>query len=920
MKTFLEYVAADIIRRYGTELSKTAVVFPNKRAALFMNDYLAREAKRPLWSPKYITISGLFRSQSELIVADPIKLVGDLHKSYAEVTKSNESLDSFYGYGEIMAADFDDIDKSMADAEKVFANVGGLKEMDDTSYLTEEQRDALRRFFGVFKDEDTELKRRFKELWNNLYSIYANYNERLAKQGLAYEGMLYRGVANDERASFDMDRYLFVGFNLLSKVEQRLFDRLKAMGKAKFYWDYDTYYINDSEAGRYIKTFKERYGNELDDENTDIYSRFAESKDITFASASTEDVQARYITHWLKADERRIRQGRRTAVVMCDEQLLTTAIHCFPDEARQINITTGYPLAQMLYGPIASLDDKLRALLSLKITGEKPEEWLDGIISSIERITKDNAWIKEKPLLAEALFRTYKIGNRLKTMADSGDIKVDTPTLKKLMREIVRTTSIPFSGEPAVGIQLMGVLETRNLDFDSVLILSCNEGNMPRGISSSTSFIPYSVRKAYGLTTTDHIVAIYSYYFHRLLQRASDITITYNTSTSTMAKGEMSRYMLAMIAESDLNIKKVTLRAGSENDGISEPKAIDKSKRVMELLRNRFDIERQEAEKGKAPTALLSATAINTYSACQLKFYYKYVACLREPDNDDDTIDGRTFGNIFHDSAKEIYEKMAEGNNSLITKAVIEKVKADEDYLKSVIDKAFRKNYFNIEGDDERKVEYNGLQLINFNVILTYIKKLLDIDGDIAPFNIVGLERDVMKRITVDAGNGMAFATTVGGRIDRMDSVTMTDSDGSNRRLRIIDYKTGAKEIDKKPTSVEDIFEGKGDHPDYYLQAILYADIARETVLSDNDTRTVSPAILFIQKAKVTDYDPTLIIDKLPIADVSTIAPAFDACLKNRINEIFDPATPFTPTDDIEKTCNYCPFIRLCGRRPKEKK
>lgn len=908
MKTFLEYVAADIIGKWGRDLARTAVVFPNKRAALFINDYLARLARKPLWSPKYITISELFRSQSNLIVGDPIKLVGDLHKSYVKVTGSDESLDHFYGYGQIMAADFDDIDKNLADAEKVFANVESLKEIDaDTSYLSPEQKETLRRFFGACKDGDTQLKANFIKLWNNLHSIYTDYNKRLQSQGLAYEGMLYRRVVADGSADFSLDRYIFVGFNLLSRVEQALFDKINATGKAFFYWDYDTYYIDDNEAGRYIKTFKERYKNQLDGEAKDIYSHFTEHKNITFASASTEDLQARYITHWLNDDGgRRMKAGRKTAVVMCDEQLLTTAIHCLPDEARGVNITTGYPLSQMLYGPVAAMDGQLQKLLSRKITGGDADKWIDDITSSIERIAKEKPQTKKNPLIAETLFRTYKIVCRLKTLTGNGDIQVDTPTLKRLLREIVRTTSIPFSGEPAVGVQLMGMLETRNLDFDNVLILSCNEGNMPKGIGG-TSFIPYSIRRAYGLTTSDHKVAIYSYYFHRLLQRAGDITIAYNTSTNNLARGEMSRYMLALLVEGRHKINRVALRAASQTDNSCDtPKPVEKSPRIMELLRKRFDLSMQQTKDDGQPQPLLAPTAINTYGKCQLMFYYRYVAGLTEPDNDENTIDPRTFGNIFHDAAMEIYAKMAEENNSLITRDAIRKTRDDKQYLKSVVDRAFRKNYFKTE--ENKKREYNGLQLINFNVILSYIDKLLAIDTQTTPFKIVGLEKDVMREITVDAGKDTKFNTTIGGRIDRMDSIETATEEGKGRRLRIIDYKTGANPIKKIPENIDDIFNGNGDHPDYYLQTLLYTDLARETLIGDDKTRTASPAIIFIQKAQTTDYDPTLIIGKHPIADESTIAADFNARLRERINEMFDPSKPFSPSDN----CKHCPYLRLC--------
>ena len=209
MKTFLETVAHDIITKHGTDLSRTAVVFPNKRASLFLNEHLARLADRPLWSPAYITISDLFRRHSKLATADPIKLICDLHKSFVACTGLNETLDHFYGWGQLLLSDFDDIDKNMADAAKVFANLRDIHEFDDASFLTEEQKEMLKKFFSNFSDDhNSELKRRFLELWSHFGDIFNDYNQRLGQQGLAYEGKLYREVVENPQLTFEYDTYL----------------------------------------------------------------------------------------------------------------------------------------------------------------------------------------------------------------------------------------------------------------------------------------------------------------------------------------------------------------------------------------------------------------------------------------------------------------------------------------------------------------------------------------------------------------------------------------------------------------------------------------------------------------------------------------------------------------------------------------
>ena len=298
MKSFLEYVAEDIIRKYGTQLARVAVVFPNKRASLFLDEHLAHVAGRPLWSPAYITISDLFRQHSRRSVADPIKLVCDLHKSFTRCTGIDETLDHFYSWGELMLSDFDDIDKNMADASKVLANVRDIHELDDISYLTDEQRTMLQQFFSNFSaDHNSELKERFLRLWSRFYDIYADFNKLLADQQLAYEGALYREVAQNDDTDFKYDMYLFVGFNMMQRAEQMLCRRLMQQGKARFYWDFDRYYTsgpNVPEAGHYIAQYLEAFPNELDVNDDDIYNHLADTdKHISYISAPTEKIPAR---------------------------------------------------------------------------------------------------------------------------------------------------------------------------------------------------------------------------------------------------------------------------------------------------------------------------------------------------------------------------------------------------------------------------------------------------------------------------------------------------------------------------------------------------------------------------------------------------------------------------------------------------
>ena len=243
--TFLSVVAKDLLDKAGNDLSGYNVVFPNKRAALFFNKALSQHCDKPIWSPTYLSIDDIFTEYSDAEKGDHIRLVIELYNSYQEVTHQKESLDEFYNWGELMLADFDDVDKHLADAQRVFRIIGNLHELDNVDYLTEEQQKVLQQFFSNFtKEHNSELKRRFLELWNKFYDIYTNYQERLRKQGIAYEGMLYRNALEKIKQHTPEGKYIFIGFNLLNDVEQQLFLILSKEGKAKFYWDYDAYFID----------------------------------------------------------------------------------------------------------------------------------------------------------------------------------------------------------------------------------------------------------------------------------------------------------------------------------------------------------------------------------------------------------------------------------------------------------------------------------------------------------------------------------------------------------------------------------------------------------------------------------------------------------------------------------------------------
>ena len=998
MKAFLKIVAKDMLEKYGTDMSDIAVVFPNKRASLFLNSYLAQLARKPIWTPTYITISDLFRRHTDLKVADPIKSICDLHKTFVKCTGIDETLDHFYGWGQLLLSDFDDVDKNMVDAKQIFANLSDIHELDDVSYLTDYQKQMIKKFFSNFSDDhNSELKKRFLQLWCHFYDIYVEFNKRLAQQGLAYEGALYRNVANNENIAFRHKKYLFVGFNMMQKVELNLCDRLMKQGKAAFYWDYDQYYMDgNNEAGHYIRQYLPYYPNELADyPQQEIYNNMTKNKDITYISAPTENIQARYVNTWLK-ENGRYKMGRNVAIVLSDESLLQSVIHSLPPEVGSINITIGYPLQQtpfysliqqliqlqgighpkfsdtyrLHYVLIAlrhpytryisekytdlqnKLNEQKRFYPSREFLSMDGDEGLSLLFRDLEGTNapkgtdKERGTDKEKdtasqdeynkklitylldvlrtigihakkledPLFHESLYRTYTLLNRLQDLIMAGDLQVDIITLERLIQQLIQTTSIPFHGEPAEGIQVMGVLETRNLDFDHILVLSCNEGKLPKGVNDS-SFIPFTLRNAYGLTTVENKVAIFAYYFHSMLQRAHDITLTYNNATEDGQSGEMSRFMLQMMVESQHSIKRRSLTAGQKplRPAYNEEQKTDEVMAVLDDIK------------------MITPTFLNTYQRCQKQFYYKYVKGLLEPDEiDEDEVDNKIFGNIFHRAAELFYYTFASkediavddrGKQRLIHPIVISagdlnNALKDSSLVYRLVDQAFREELFKVSSSDYHP-KYNGLQLINKEVIASYLRQLITIDRRQAPFTIIGMEIVVSTTLGVATARGEKLFR-IGGFIDRLDAVAANGnpSAGGNlaERIRVIDYKTGRAQA-THPKDIDEVFgttpQAMNKHSDYYLQAILYSLIIKNDRRFNPAQEPVSPGLLFIQNAGSEDYDPTLKLGKELLSDVAPLEAEFTEHLRSLLADIYNPAVPLKPTED-KKRCIYCPYAALC--------
>lgn len=977
METFLQLVAKDLYAKIGNDLSRTAIVFPNKRARLFFNEYLAAETDRPIWSPAYVSISELFRQLSPLKLGDPIRLVCELYKVFREETRSNETLDDFYFWGELLISDFDDVDKNLVDADKLFSNLQELKNiLDDFNFIDKEQEAAIQRFFDSFSIEKrTELKEKFISLWDKLGDIYRHFRANLTQAGIAYEGMMYRGVM--ERLDTDRlryDRYVFVGFNVLNKVETRFFQLLQDAGKALFYWDYDVFYTTlprlqhppyIHEAGEFILRNLKLFPNQLPETAFDVLRK---PKKVRYISAPTENAQARFLNHELGIMNYELPCGmtaqpdskfkiknsklKETAVVLCNESLLLPVLHSIPPEVKDVNITMGFPLAQT---PVFSF---INALVEMQTTGyhtgtgrytyetvlavlkhpytrqlsPKAEE-LEKRLTVANRFyplpseLKQDAFLEQvftpqngiaalcgyltgllreatvlyrqendaedifNQLYRESLFKSYTLVNRLLNLIETGDLAgVQTETLRRLLNRLLTSANIPFHGEPAIGMQVMGVLETRNLDFRNLIMLSLNEGQLPKA-GGESSFIPYNLRKAFGMTTIEHKNAVYAYYFYRLIQRAENVTLLYNTSSEGLNRGEMSRFMLQFLIESPHDISREYLEAGQSPQ---QTRHIDivKTPEMLQKMYDAYDIHRH-------PKAFFSPSALNAYLDCRLKFYYRYVMGLKAPDEVSAEIDSALFGTIFHYSAELVYKDLT-ANGKEIRKEDLERLLKNEVKLQGYVDSAFKEKFFHVPPTEQP--EYNGTQLIHSKVIASYLRQLLRNDLQYAPFQMEGMEQEVREVMEIDTPQG-TLTLQIGGTIDRLDSKGDT--------LRIVDYKTGG--TPKTPESIEQLFTPAENRPNYIFQTFLYA-----AIMCRKQPLKVAPSLLYIHRAASDSYSPVIEMGaprqpKLPVNNFAFHEDDFRERLRALLQEIYSQEETFSQTEETKK-CEYCDFKRLCKR------
>ncbi len=1034
MRPFLYQIAELFYTQYGNQLYRHTFVFPNRRAGLFFQKYLAEIAGKPLFSPSVITIQELFASFSSYLLADKIEMLVMLYDHFGKVSSSDESFDDFLYWGEMLLNDFNEVDKYMVDVKQLFRNVHEFKSMDDDlTHLSEKQKEAIRRFWTNFMPVgESQTKKKFQETWQILYELYSSFRSELEEKGVAYEGMMFREVAERAKAGeldfreneVGLDRegipeegekeggrqssnYVFVGLNALTPAETVLLENMKNRGVADFYWDYDSPQVSDSQnrASLWVKENLQRFPSKfmwkedddageksLNDPGGDLKktgSGQREKTSIEVIGIPSGVGQAKHVSQILS---RLIDSGAisnpdeaiDTAVVLPDERLLLPLLYSIPEEIGKINVTMGYGLS---YSSISALMEHIAALqrniresagemvfyhrnvLSilnhpfLYASAKEEAEALKSHILTYNRIVVSEAEFPPHPLF-QLIFRpitewhdvfeyikdilTFIYGNLTNEKYDKKEVPESSlPTVRvqevaqeqkrdagggggegegegegedtehtaraidlerefivqyhktvtrlqdrlheaknmsletcfRLLKKLAHSISVAFSGEPLSGLQVMGVLETRVIDFENLIILSMNEGVFPLK-EPMNSFIPFTLRKGFGLPLYEHQESIYAYHFYRMISRAKRLFMLYDTRTEDMQTGEVSRYFYQLkylySDYFDISERVVAFDVAAPQ---TYPVSVTKTAGVLRKL----DAFREGGG------SFLSASLVNNYLNCPLQFYFTAVEGLYEEDEVKESIEFDLFGSIFHKMMETIYSRY---QSKTVTPDLLTSLAKDDALLTKHLEQAFADCYFKQKEDPRPLV---GQHYLIGEILRSYVKQTLETDKQFTPFEFVGAEYRFRAPYRVDESLTVNFK----GIIDRIDRVG--DS------YRIIDYKTGTGTTDFK--QLIDLFDGsKPSRPYQILQLFVYALFYTQA----NPNVRLAPAIYYLRSI-YGDPSPALTCNKRPISDISIFMDEFQSLFNDCLTEIFNPEIPFAQTKNT-RNCQWCAFKELCNR------
>lgn len=801
---------------------------------------------------------------------------------------------------------------------------------------------------------ETSSRPKFARLWNILLPLYQAFYARLEKEGLAYAGMIYRSVADSLNEADPVlpqfDEFVFVGLNALNECEKALLTHLKAQDRAHFFWDFPKKMEEDAgnPAGFFLCKNVKDYPQEPGFTCPEREEKAAAEKEslshfevISIPSAIGQTQKAMQIIEELRQN-RKMDDPVHTAVVLPDENLLFPMLGAIPESIPDVNVTMGYPLTassgvslfqnlerlqqnkrqrggtwcfyhrdvvNLLEHPyLAAASELQEAAASIKagilknnsifvpVTDLTGNDLLLTLFRPVEGTREIPGYLMEiieglqaaqPPVEREFLSHFHQAVSLLENAGLNLD-ELLPRTWYRLFMQCIGLVKIPFEGEPLKGLQIMGPLETRALDFDNVIILSVNEGTFPSRTVSS-SFIPFILRKGFGLPTYERQDAIWAYYFYRLISRAQRIYLLYDSRSEGIQSGEESRFIkqLKHLYKVNLTEKVATYEMGS--DAVVNPLMhVEKTEAVLQKLSDRFI--------GEGAKGVFSASSLNSYLDCPLRFYYTHVEGIKEMEDVTEDVDASLFGNIFHRIMERLYKPFS------LQKRILSEDDLSEDRL-------FGPGLKKLEAltarvfDEHDIHEIAGENLIRKDIIIRMVREVVKTDRNLArrePFQILGTEEEVPYPLTLPDGR----TVTLFGKIDRRDRV--------GDRERIVDYKSGRVEGDllkpKKGQTEQEMVDGffdtsKGSsRPSIALQLYFYALLkpaAQPCIYSLTSIFKEEPRSYPVEQTKL-DY--------------------FKDKVTQVIEEILSPGHRFEPRPEREEAsafqsvCKYCNFKRLCNK------
>lgn len=871
--------------------------------------------------------------------------------------EATQSFSDFFFWGEMLLRDFEEVDKYMVEASQLFVDLSNQKEIETIfEFLSEEQVAFLKEFWGNFEEHPSANKDQFLRIWRALETVYTEFRLSLMKENCAYMGLIHREVAEallrgEELPSLAhyKDRSLvFAGFNALTLAEEKVISWFVEHTDATVVWDADAYYVNNNaqEAGTFFREYQKHtvLGKTFPDQITSNFQKKISNQTTVHVIGAAQPIgQVKVMAQVLSEQLQNGWKPEETLIVLPDEKMLLPVLHSIPQAVSKLNVTMGFPLAS---SPMFNFVELLFELqLTVKEEGfhHRPVLALlqhpyvaalsgDQTNTARKSILKQN-WVhipttffetstdlfksifkqvQTNELLAyfqriiqqigesssvddlgkEYAFYFYTFLNRLHdSLSDElktkeNNRKKEIKSFQRLFQQLARVEKIPFAGEPLEGLQIMGVLETRNLDYKNVLILSLNEGSLPSG-SSKGSYIPYNLRKAYGLPTAMHQDAMYAYLFYRVLQRAENIHLFYNTETDALGQGEMSRYLQQLIFESGLNVKEQVVHNTIQPQAL-QPISIPTNDEILFTL--------SKLSRGNGRSKGISPSAINTYLECKLKFYFKYIAGIREPDEIEEDLDNRIVGDFLHKVIERFYKGVQHKKRSFTIEAI--DLENYEEDINKILEAVFREAY---GLNDQKPLEYKGQRLVVREIVKRFTEQIIDFDKKYAPFDLIALEREgLVVDVKIDHA---PFTISLTGIVDRVDK--------KGNVVRVVDYKTGKDELNF--ASIDSLFDRSGKRNKAAFQTLLYALLFRQELKNPDEIKLV-PGLINRKNLFDTSFQFGLRLGKERVENALPLLPEFEEALRKMLEELYSPEGVFDQTPLVE-TCTYCEFKSICYRR-----